>query len=104
MLLTVPLVAIVWIYGKARISGAAYFTIAGSLLVVIIGCATASIAPKPLFGEDQTFFEGVGIALQRQGICLVIAGAIVGIGYWFLAERNIMMKRSSSRREALHSG
>jgi membrane-bound ClpP family serine protease len=100
-LLPLPWAGIVWIFSKIRVPGVAYFTIAGTVLMVLIGCATASISPKPLFIEDQTFFEGVLIALQRQGLCLAFAGAICGLGYWLLAERNV---RKSSRIRSRSSG
>jgi hypothetical protein len=56
--------------------------------MILVGCAASSVSPKPLFIEDQTFLEGVFIALERQGVCLALAGAIIGAGYWFLAEKH----------------
>jgi hypothetical protein len=63
--------------------------------MISIGCAASSVSPKPLFIEDQTFIEGVLIALERQGACLALAGTILGLGYWFLAEKNVAANRSS---------
>lgn len=65
--------------------------------MVLIGCAASSLSPKPLFIEDQTFLEGVLIALERQGFCLALAGTIIGIGYWFFAERCLTDKRHPRR-------
>ena len=60
---------------------------AGATLMILVGCMASSLSPKPLFMEDQTFFEGVIIALERQGLCLAVAGAVLGLGYWFFAEK-----------------
>jgi len=43
---------------KARWSGRLYFTFVGAILVFVLGCLISSLMPKPLFIEDQTFFEG----------------------------------------------
>jgi len=80
-------VFIVWIYSKVRLPGPAFFASAGVLLMVPLGCVASSLSWKPLFIEDQTFREGAFIALERQGIGLALAGAILGLGYWALAER-----------------
>jgi hypothetical protein len=45
--------------------------------------------PKPLFIEDQTFFEGVLITAKREGICFALAGSVFGASYWFLSERHV---------------
>lgn len=91
-LLLMPLtwVLAVWIQRRTQWPGAAYFGILGAFLMVAVGCAVSSVFPKPLFMEDQTFWEGVWIAFERQGVCLALAGAILGIGYWYLGERNII--------------
>jgi hypothetical protein len=85
--MSLPWVLIVWTFRKVRLSGAAYFAVAGALLMIVVGCTASSLSPKLLFIEDQTFLEGVVIALERQGICFALAGAMLGLGYWFLAER-----------------
>jgi len=90
LLMTVPWALVVWMYRKVRLSGAVYFACAGTILMILVGCAVSSVSPKPLFVEDQTFLEGVLIALQRQGVCLALAGAIIGFGYWFLVEKNVI--------------
>lgn len=59
----------------------------GSALTILLGCAASSLAPKPLFIEDQTFLKGFVIALQRQGICLLLAGLLFGVTYWYLSQR-----------------
>ena len=61
--------------------------------MVLAGSAVSSISPKPLFIEDQTFMQGVLIAIERQGLCLALAGATLGLGYWFLAERKVTSVR-----------
>ena len=67
--------------------GLMYWLLLGAFLTVLFGCAASSLAPKPLFIEDQTFFEGFLIALQRQGICLVSIGLLFELTYWYLSER-----------------
>lgn len=59
----------------------------GAALTILCGCAASSLAPKPFFIEDQTFFEGFVIALQRQGICFLFTGLLFGATYWYLSER-----------------
>jgi hypothetical protein len=88
-LMAFPWVFVVWIYSKIRLSGPAFFACAGVLLMILIGCVASSLSWKPLFIEDQTFWEGALIALERQGIGLALAGATLGLGYWSLAERSI---------------
>src|SRR5690348_12849569 len=87
VLMSFPWILAVWIHRSVRRSRATYFTFVGALLMVFVGCAASSLSPKPLFVEDQTFLEGVLIAFERQGVCLALAGTIVGLGYWFLAEK-----------------
>jgi len=89
VLMTLPWALVVWLRRAVRLSGPAYFACAGTLLTILVGCAASSLSPKPLFVEDQTFFEGVLIALQRQGVCLAIAGAVIGFAYWFSTEKNL---------------
>jgi hypothetical protein len=83
-LMSLPWVAVVWGYRRLRSWGPLYFAGIGALLIFVIGCATSSLSWKPLFIEDQTFFEGVIIAAERQGIILLLAGAFFGFIYWFL--------------------
>ena len=64
-----------------------YFTALGAVLTILFGCAASSLAPKPLFIEDQTFSEGFVIALQRQGIGFLSTGLLFGLTYWYLSER-----------------
>jgi hypothetical protein len=89
VLMALAWILVVWIFRWIPLPGAAYFSCAGASLMVLIGCAASSMSPKPLFIEDQTFLEGVLIAFERQGVCLALAGSIIGLGYWFLAERNV---------------
>src|ERR1700727_3528425 len=56
-------------------------------LIFLVGCAMSSLAPKPLFIEDQTFFEGFRIAVERQGLVFLLAGAGFGCLYWLVSER-----------------
>jgi len=67
--------------------GLMYWLLVGAVLTVLFGCAASSLAPKPFFIEDQTFFEGFLITLKRQGICLVLMGLLFGFTYWYLSER-----------------
>lgn len=83
-LMSLPWIAVVSGYRRLRGWGPLYFAAVGALLVFVIGCATSSLSWKPLFIEDQTFFEGVIIAAKRQGIILLLAGAFFGCTYWFL--------------------
>ena len=87
LLLILPWTAAVWLSRKFRWSAKLYFPAAGALLLFVIGCAAASISPKPLFIEDQTFLEGALIAAQRQGLCFLFSGAVFGAAYWFISER-----------------
>jgi hypothetical protein len=89
VMMILPWAFTVWLYRKVQQFGAVYFACAGALLTIPIGCAASSMSPKPLFIEDQTFLEGMKIALERQGLCLALAGMFLGLGYWFIAERNV---------------
>ena len=68
---------------------ALYFSAMGAVLVFLAGCAMSSLAPKPLFIEDQTFFEGFRIAVERQGLVFFFAGAVLGSVYWLVSERSL---------------
>lgn len=90
--LTLLLVGIPWIlavrlYQGSWRAGWAYFAVIGAALTFAIGCAAASLSPKPLFIEDQTFFEGARIAAERQGVCITVAGILHGLTYWRLGEK-----------------
>ena len=78
--------AVLWA-GQFRRFSLVYFTALGAVLTILFGCAASSLAPKPLFIEDQTFSEGFVIALQRQGIGLLSTGLLFGLTYWYLSER-----------------
>lgn len=97
MLMAFPWTVVVWMYRKVRLFGPAYFGCSGLLLMILIGCAASSLSPKPLFIEDQTFLQGVLICLERQGLYLALAGLIVGLGYWFLGERNVTVEYHARR-------
>jgi hypothetical protein len=66
---------------------AVYFSVTGATLLFLAGCAMSSLAPKPLFIEDQTFLEGFRIAVERQGVAFVFAGAVFGLVYWLVSEK-----------------
>jgi hypothetical protein len=82
--------AVVW-HGRLQRSGLMYFSLIGAATTTVIGCATASLAPKPLFIEDQTFLEGFMIAIQRQGICLMFTGLVFGLTFWFVSRLNSLV-------------
>jgi hypothetical protein len=67
--------------------GLMYYPLMGAATTLVIGCGTSSLAPKPLFIEDQTFLEGFKIAVQRQGICLLLTGFVFGLTFWLVSER-----------------
>jgi hypothetical protein len=89
LLMIVPWTVAVSTYRKARWSGRIYFPAVGAFLVFVFGCTLASLAPKPLFIEDQTFLQGAMIAAERQGIVILVAGLAFGASYWFFGERRI---------------
>jgi hypothetical protein len=68
---------------------ALYFSAMGAALTFLAACAMSSLAPKPLFIEDQTFFEGFRIAVERQGVVFLVAGAVFGCVYWLVGERSL---------------
>ena len=78
--------AVIWASRLRRFS-LVYFLAFGAVLMILFGGAASSLAPKPFFAEDQTFFEGFVIALQRQGIGLLSTGLLFGLTYWYLSER-----------------
>jgi hypothetical protein len=87
LLMIVPWAIAVWAHLKTRWDGRIYFPGVGALLVFTLGCATASIMPKPFWVEGQTFLEGAVIAAQRQGICLLLSGIAFGACYWWFERR-----------------
>ena len=103
--MTMLWIGVAWMYRKMQISGAVYFTCAGAILMVLLGCTAFSLSPKPLFIEDQTFFEGLLIALERQGVCLTLDGALMGFGYWLIAEkRHSRLEKLLDRRDQEGAG
>jgi hypothetical protein len=94
--LILPWTVAVSVFPKARCSGKLYFTLVGAVLIFVIGCLMSSLWPKPLFIEDQTFFEGLLVAVKREGICFVLAGSVFGASYWFLCERHLAARKTTS--------
>jgi hypothetical protein len=94
VLTTLAWIFVVWIHLKSRRTGPAYLVGFGALIMILNGCIASSLSWKPLFIEDQTFLEGVLIALKRQGAILAVAGASLGFVYWLLAERFIARKNA----------
>jgi hypothetical protein len=88
LLMLVPWAIAAWIQLKTRWNGRIYFPAAGALLVFILGCAAASISPKPLFVDEQTFWEGALLTAQREGLALLIAGIAFGVCYGWLERRS----------------
>jgi hypothetical protein len=77
---------VVW-HDRLKRFGLIYFSLIGAATTIVIGCGTSSLSPKPLFIEDQTFLEGFTIAIQRQGICLLLTGLVFGLTFWLVSER-----------------
>jgi len=78
--------AVVW-HDRLQRFGLIYFSVIGAAITILIGCGTSSLAPKPLFVEDQTFLGGCMIAVQRQGVCLLFTGFVFGLTFWLVSER-----------------
>ena len=78
--------AVVW-HDRVQRFGLVYFSMIGAAITIAVGCGTSSLSPKPLFIEDQTFLEGFTIAVQRQGICLLLTGFVFGLTFWLVSER-----------------
>ena len=87
--------AVVW-HDRGQRFGLMYFSLIGAAITIAVGCGTSSLSPKPLFIEDQTFLEGFMIAVQRQGICLLLTGFVFGLTFWLVSER----RRHSRSMEA----
>lgn len=92
--LILPWAVAVKVFPRDRRSGKVYFPLVGAVLTFLIGCAVASLMPKPFFVEDQTFFQGIVIAAEREGICFALAGLTFGASYWFLCERYILVRKT----------
>lgn len=85
--IAVPWCLAVMLHDRIKCAGLVYFSCIGAALTIVIACATSSLAPKPLFIEDQTFLQGFIIAIQRQGICFLLSGLLFGATFWFVSER-----------------
>jgi hypothetical protein len=91
LLMIVPWAVAVWVQFKTRLDSRIYFPTVGASLLFAFGCTTASISPKPLWMENQTFLEGAVIAAERQGIGLLLSGIAFGACYCWL-ERKIQAR------------
>jgi hypothetical protein len=96
------LISLLWtvvvkIFRRLHWSGPIYFVVVGAFLTLAIGSGVSSLSPKPLFVEDQTFIEGIVIAIERQGISLFFAGIILGFTYWFLGERGALLMEQAEK-------
>jgi hypothetical protein len=87
VLMAFPWYLVVRRYDRLQRFRLMYFSLIGTATLLVLGCATSSLAPKPLFIEDQTFIEGFMIAVQRQGICLALTGFVFGLTFWLVSER-----------------
>ena len=85
-----PWAVAIWVARRLHIGGPVYFALIAAVAALILGGATSSLAPKPMFIENQTFVEGFVIAAKRQGINLLFTGFIGGLVYWFVGERRRM--------------
>jgi len=97
-----PWCLVVWGYRRLQYSGLVYFGLIGAAATFIIGCGTASLSWKPLFVEDQTFLQGFMIAVERQGVCLLLTGLVFGLTYWFVSERQRQTPLNVCGRESGH--
>jgi hypothetical protein len=86
-LMIAPWLLAVRVYRRVKLPGWIYYSAIGAVSTLVIGCATSSLSPKPLFVEDQTFIEGAIIAAERQGVCMLLAGLLFGLTYWILSGR-----------------
>jgi len=77
--------AVLW-HDRLRF-GLIYFPMVGAATTLVMSCATCSLAPKMLFVEDETFLGGFLIAVERQGICLLLTGFLFGLTFWLVSER-----------------
>jgi hypothetical protein len=90
LVMIIPWTLVVSAYRKLEWSGRIYFPGVGALMVFVLGCSSASLAPKPLFIEDRTFLQGALVAAERQGIVFLLAGLAFGTCYWFFGERRFL--------------
>jgi hypothetical protein len=74
-------------YDRAQRFGMIFFSLFGAATTLVLGSAISSLSPKPLFVEDQTFLEGFMVAIERQGICLLLTGCVFGLTFWLVSER-----------------
>lgn len=88
-LMIVPWLLAVRVYRWVKLPGWIYYAAIGAVSTLVLGCSTSSLAPKPLFVEDQTFFEGAVIAAERQGVCMLLTGLLFGFTFWFLSGRRL---------------
>lgn len=96
VLMALPWYLAVVQHNRLQVSGLIYFSVMGGAATTVLGCVTSSLAPKPLFIEDQTFLQGFMIALERQGICLLLTGLLFGVTFWFVSERRRRPRSSSA--------
>jgi hypothetical protein len=83
---SVPINSVRW-FDRAQHFSLLYFSLLGAATTLVLGCAISSLSPKPLFIEDQTFLEGFMVAIERQGICLLLTGFVFGLIFWLVSER-----------------
>jgi len=83
----IPWVLLMCISYKIRWFGPRFFMASGSGSAVVAGCIASFLMPKPLFIEDQTFFQVLIIFAERLAPLLFVSGLIGGWTYWFIAER-----------------
>jgi hypothetical protein len=79
-------------YRKLRWCSRLYFLGMGACMVFVLGCTSASLAPKPFFVQEQTFLQGAGMAAGREGIVFLLAGLAFGACYWYFGEQRIPVR------------
>jgi len=77
----------IWVSRLANWASIFYFVGTAAVATLVVGCVMSSLFPKLSFIEDQTFFEGMRVAAERQGWLLRITGIAGGLTYWFVSER-----------------
>jgi len=87
VLMALPWYGVVQLAARRHGSNLLYFALCGAAITLVLSCATSSLAPKPIFVEDQSFIEGFVITAQRQGIDLLLTGFVFGITFWLVSER-----------------
>jgi hypothetical protein len=78
--------AVFW-HDRLQRFGLMYFSLIGAAITIVIASGSSSLSPKPLFVEDQTFLQGFMVAVQRQGVCLLLTGLVFGLTFWLVSER-----------------